>query len=430
MIEYYTPTQKLPSTAPHAVLRVLLRIGLWILALIIIAMVLGTCVLADELPLWFYPIAFPLVLTAILLLVIMSYVMRRVRRRRVLSIMSYVDQAIRLNMPLIPWLDAAARSEGRGLARRLEQLSMMLSHAVPIARAVDAAVPEASDRQVAVMAAAEQTGALSPALRSLVQEDRDLAPGDIAQAGFRVTYVTLVCVMILLATSFVLIFVMPKFEQIFLDFGIRLPPVTLALLEVGRHAGLPLVVLAIAWFVVVTARALERTFIGWRTRSIWRPLTDRLAWYLPIIRTSTRSRQYGDFCAAMASAMEGALPMQRAVHDASLVATNAVFRETVRAWAIAMETGVAPAEAARQAGLPHVMIGLLATSTDGDSATTVFRFLARYYHGRFSRAQALLQAAVVPAMVLCFAAIVAFIVLGLFLPMINLIDSVALSTGF
>jgi type II secretory pathway component PulF len=67
-------------------------------------------------------------------------------------------------------------------------------------------------------------------------------------------------------------------------------------------------------------------------------------------------------------------------------------------------------------------------TTTGLAATNmadVFRFLSRYYAGKFSRLAILLQGAAVPATAIAFGAIVAFVALSLFTPMIALINSVS-----
>jgi hypothetical protein len=64
-----------------------------------------------------------------------------------------------------------------------------------------------------------------------------------------------------------------------------------------------------------------------------------------------------------------------------------------------------------------------------DAAGT-FEFLARYYDGRFSRAAALLEGAVVPAMVFFFAFFVASAALGMFLPLVDLMNRVGELSGF
>jgi type II secretory pathway component PulF len=74
---------------------------------------------------------------------------------------------------------------------------------------------------------------------------------------------------------------------------------------------------------------------------------------------------------------------------------------------------------------------LATTSARGAAdAPATFEFLARYYDGRFSRAAALIEAAMVPAMVFVFAFLVGSVVLGLFLPLIDLINRVTDLTGF
>src|SRR5205085_9624302 len=97
-----------------------------------------------------------------------------------------------------------------------------------------------------------------------------------------------------------------------------------------------------------------------------------------------------------------------------------------------VEQGKSVSDAAREAGLPRLVVGMLATTSArgaADAAGT-FEFLARYYDGRFSRAAALLEGAMIPAMVFFFAFFVVSAALGMFIPLIDLLNRVGDLSGF
>ena len=88
------------------------------------------------------------------------------------------------------------------------------------------------------------------------------------------------------------------------------------------------------------------------------------------------------------------------------------------------------ADAARAAGLPGLVVGMLETGVAaGGEVPEVLRFLSRYYRARFSRAMAVVRGAVVPATVLAFAAPVLWIALSLFVPMVAMVEKLTADVG-
>jgi type II secretory pathway component PulF len=79
--------------------------------------------------------------------------------------------------------------------------------------------------------------------------------------------------------------------------------------------------------------------------------------------------------------------------------------------------------------MPPLISGMTTTGIVAANLAEVFHFLARYYAGKFSRLAILLRGAAIPAFTLLFGVIVAFIALGLFTPMISLINSVSKYPG-
>ena len=65
-----------------------------------------------------------------------AWLVRTIRRRRAMLILGYVEQAVRMNLPLSPMLDAAAASESGVLAYRLKALSYRLRCGEPLALAL------------------------------------------------------------------------------------------------------------------------------------------------------------------------------------------------------------------------------------------------------------------------------------------------------
>jgi type IV pilus assembly protein PilC len=409
------------------IVRVLLELAFWTVAAGVAMFALGL-VLALGLGV---PFGFLSPAVVLLMLPLIAKLMRTIRRRRGLMALSYLDQAVRLNLPLPRMLWAAQRSEGGRLGRRLHRLRLFVEQGYPIATALDEAVPEVTRRAVAIAGAAERVGRLPQALARLVDEERRRTAGDAATSTFYHAYPIVMLLFVNAILGMIMIFVIPKFEQIFKDFGCALPPLTQFVMTVSWSIG-PL--------LIVISGALAMWYLG---RSMWETLhpsafrgtgpmlgaLDRALWYLPVSHGVQRDRGLADVCAALADAFAAGAPADTAVSHSAGLRVNRVLRDRVAVWGQLIAAGGSLADAARRAGLPELLAGMLATARGPGDAADVFAFLARYYRARFSRTAALLEGALIPFVVLVFGAIVCCVALAMFLPMIRLMDQVTLYTG-
>jgi type IV pilus assembly protein PilC len=268
-------------------------------------------------------------------------------------------------------------------------------------------LPQALHRLVHEFAVAGRTDALSP-------------------IAFYRAYPLVLLVMMGTVVSLFSVFVMPKFQQIFKDFGTKLPLITQGMLNVAETLG-PLLVFALAVVVLVASGAsLWQTLYPTRFgRTIVRGVRDYLAWMTPILHGIEHDRGLADGFDLIADALAAGTPIDRAVTEASRLNVKLLLQRRFVEWEEELSAGGSISESARRSGMPDLVVGLLASARDASGVGDVFAFLARYYHSRFSRTAAILQGASVPVLVFLFGVLVGAIVLSLFAPLISLINAVA-----
>jgi type IV pilus assembly protein PilC len=351
----------------------------------------------------------------------------RVRRERATVILSYLEQAVRLNLPLPGMLDAARESEEPTTAARLNDVAELLEKGASVATALGRAVPEASARVVGLVGAAERTGRLPQALARIVRE-RERTPEQEARSAFGRWYPLLMTLVILGVGSVLMIFVMPKMEEIYKDYGLALPRPTRLLIAISRELyegqiieGVPLTLVVIVVAAVV--------ILGGMFQQIWTPARaslrvealDRLAWWLPVWHRLTLNRGLADACDTLAGGLRGGLPLTRAIEEAATLRINPVLRDRLQLWQGGIERGMPTDQAAREAGLPPLFCGMVGGAT-GDVPVQAVEFLASYYHSRFSRSRELLRAAAIPAMAIVFGGFVLFVAAGMYTPLLKMMD--------
>jgi type IV pilus assembly protein PilC len=326
-------------------------------------------------------------------------------RRRAIVVLSYLEQAVRLNLPLPAMLSAAAASEPPGTASSLRNLRDDLESGASIASALRQSTPAVGRRVTGLIDSAERLGQLPKTLRRIVHEIRHRRLDDAIDISFLKTYPPVLAAAILSITSMFMIFVMPKYKTIFADFHTDLPGTTKFLLLISD------------WFtddygwLILLLIVITATFL--------------LTTWLSKPNCFTRSRDWADVCRVMADSLEAGLPLDVALRAASELTIAPSVRRRLDRWADDVQQGQSPPDAARAAGMPPLITGMTTTGLAATNMADVFRFLSRYYAGKFSRLAILLQGAAVPATAIAFGAIVAFVALSLFTPMIALINSVS-----
>lgn len=419
-------TRRIFGIAVPGMLRVFVSIVIWATAGVV-----GIVVISGFLAVGFGRIFAwlgPLVL--VFLFFVALQVTRTLRRRRALMALSYVEQAVRLNLPLPRMLEAAERSESPRLRRRLMRVRQRLAQGFPVAQALSEGVPEISTKVIATVHASEGVGRLRVGLGRVLAEQRADAARTVGRVDVYRTYPLLMILVATAITWMLTVFVMPRFEQIFRDFDLRLPPITMHTLRAAGQLAPVVCILSggavVLWMIGLVWEAVHpRSLRGAMAIGAF----DRVRWYAPFWHAMQRDEGLAEVCAVMADGLDAGMPAGSTLAEASRLQVNAVLRGRVEDWSARVEAGAALAVGAASAGLPRLVSSMLATAGGRDGARNVFRFLARYYRSRFSRAAMLIEAAMVPLMVFIFAIIVACVALSLFLPLVALIESLLVPWG-
>jgi type IV pilus assembly protein PilC len=366
---------------------------------------------------------------ALLTTVALAMRARILQRSRAMMAVNYLEQAVRLNLPLPPMLAAAQATERGPMRRRLGHLRMEIEAGSPIATALRRASPGAPPRVIGLISAGERLGRLPQALHRTATTERHILRDRrrSLQSIMLRWYPMLIAVGVLPVFSMIMVFVMPKFQRIFRDFGLQLPGVTLWLLNVWDVMAWPLFIVAALGMALACARMFADLFPLRRPPRRRFGFLDRFTWSVPPWRGILRNRALGDVCHVIADALNAGQPADRAILDAGEISPNVFFRRQMQEWARYVGEGVPLADAAQRAAMPAIFSGMLRTARDSAGAAEVFAFLARYYDSRHSKAAALLEGAAIPAMVLVMAFFVVTLALGLFLPLVKLMEHLSSS---
>jgi len=175
---------------------------------------------------------------------------------------------------------------------RLTRLADMLDGGVPIDKALSR-VPGVVPNEVALAVAVGQyTGKLDSALKR-VSERRDSPQW---AEWMRLLYPLLILAIMASVTMFMMVFIIPKFEKIFLDFKMKLPYATELLIAASRWFTKYSFVPMMFWLALVAA---VNGFL----------VSSRVKWYLPPVSYFYRMNQRGRFLQTLGSMLESGKPV-------------------------------------------------------------------------------------------------------------------------
>jgi type II secretory pathway component PulF len=350
------------------------------------------------------------------------------RRQRGQVVLAHLGQATSLSLPLPAMLRAAAESEPRGTARRLRRVATQLEDGHPLAVALQKTMPELPARVVSLVGAGEANGTLPQTIESVLdRRAEELRRQNTSFAGIGGA-IGSVLFLAASAIQVLMVFVVPKFEMIFRDFGVPLPPSMRALVRASQPLGdvglMLMVVLFGAWLIWVAGRQAWMLVYDppHRTRGWGGRMWSRLRWRLPVLGAIDRDRGTADALAVIADAVQAERPLPAAIREGALPHLSEVLMARLNRWADAVEQGTAADRAARDAKLPAVLADLLVTARGPDDVVGALRLVSARSVDRWARRMAFVRAAGIMGLTLLMGLIVGWVAVALFSSMQVLFD--------
>jgi len=293
--------------------------------------------------------------------------------------------------------------------------------------ALQHAVPSCPGQLVTSLRLAEGLGQLPEALAEqerAIDAMLEVRTHTTAHGPHAAAYGTVMLLFIVSVAIWTMTVLIPRFKNIFVDFDVAVPPITSVfigiagwLVSTGLFVLLGVVVLMLIFGL---ERLLEGSDGGPASRMV-----AALRWALPF----TRPVDYGLGMARAIRTIKLSLRSgsERAFADGipTVVCATNYLRPRLSGFAQAVASGTIPSVAAREAKLGDVFVCALRMVERGEDPERVLGHAADYYEAiahRWWRAMAALS---VPLVTLALGALVAFIALALYTPLVTLIHSLA-----
>jgi type IV pilus assembly protein PilC len=233
-------------------------------------------------------------------------------------------------------------------------------------------------------------------------------------------------IVVLLVSSAIMIFLMvaiiPKFEQIFADMleGRALPPLTLFVMGVSERIkdSWPVMLVVIGGLFLFAA-GLRRFHFG-------RVALDSLKMILPLFGNLTRMGILARFARTLGTLMDSGVPVLQALTIVKETLDNEIIMQAVQEIHDSIKEGepmAAPVEANRI--FPPLFGGMVEVGEETGELPAMLLKVADLYEDEVDNTVAALSSIIEPLLIVLLATVVGTIVVALFLPMVSIIGNLS-----
>ncbi len=280
--------------------------------------------------------------------------------------------------------------------------------------------PKCFDRlYVNMVKAGEAGGALEVILRRLAEfkEKSQRLKGRITGAMVYPVVVIMVAIAIL---SFIMIYIIPKFEKIFKDFGMKLPDITQFLMDTSKWFATYWYVLPLfpmAYWLLIKLIRLNRT---------GNYILDRLYLYIPIIGPLIEKISVARTMRTLGTLIASGVPILESLSIVRETCTNAVFERMYQRIYESIREGDTICAPLRESRLvDDMVINMVDVGEETGDLDTMLYKIADVYDEEVDVMVEALLSLLEPIMVVILGLIVGTIVIALFYPLINLLETLS-----
>src|SRR5687767_8655869 len=233
------------------------------------------------------------------------------------------------------------------------------------------------------------------------------------------------CVVISIAVgivSMIMIFVIPKFEQIFVDFGTKLPGITMALLAISRwfanDYGWAYLLCAPILFILLV-RLIKLSEGG-------KYAIDAIKLKIPILGNILGKTAIARFTRTLGTLISAGVPILDAINITKETCGNEVYSRALAKVHDAIREGESMADPLRSTKVcDAIVVNMVDVGEETGDLDKMLMKVADNYDSDIDVLVSSLISILEPVMVVILGVIVGFIVIALFAPMISLIQAVS-----
>ncbi len=223
-------------------------------------------------------------------------------------------------------------------------------------------------------------------------------------------------------TAFLLVAVIPKFQQVFNDMlgGAALPPITQFVIDASgfvQHNGLQI-------FLAVVAFVVLMKIVGKTEKGAY--FFDVLKLKMPVTGTLTQRSAVSKFTRTLGTLLSSGVPILQSLTITRDTTGNRVLTEAIQNVHDSVKEGESMTQPLSQCKVfPPMVVSMVEVGEETGALADMLTRIANTYDDEVDNAVAGMTAAIEPTLIIVLAVVVGTIVIAMFLPMVKIIGSVS-----
>ena len=339
--------------------------------------------------------------------------------RRFLSFNQELVVLLRSGLPILQVLDTLLeRMEGGGLFDVLREVRDDIKGGSILSEAFGKFPRFFPPLYIASIKAGERTGDLPVTLGRYIayQKRVEALKAKVRSASF---YPILLTVAVVCVLTFLILYVIPSFTQIYADAKVQLPLVTRILIGFSTNftRSLPLLVplLLVLGFLLAGFLRSDRGLLAWH----------RLQLRLPFFGELARDYSLAGFCRTLGTTLSSGMPMVPALQMSRGTLNNRHLEAAMARATRRVEEGTSFSSALDQSAIfPIIALRMIGVGETSGALADMLGDVADYYEGEVERRLDRLTTMIEPAMMLIMGLLIGGIVIAMYIPIFQLAGTV------
>ena len=233
------------------------------------------------------------------------------------------------------------------------------------------------------------------------------------------TYPTVVAVVAIGATAFMLIFIIPTFAKMFSDFGGKLPlPTQIVIMLSNFLRNFWWAIIAVVVGVIVAIKQYYKTDAGHLA-------IDRMLLKVPVLGMVIRKGAVARFTRTLGTLISSGVPILSGLEITARTAGNRVVEQAVLATRDSISQGNTISDPLKQCGVfPPMVTQMIAVGEQTGALDEMLDKIATFYDSEVDTAVDALTAVIEPVMIVIMGVVVGGMVVAMYLPMFKLVTIV------
>jgi type IV pilus assembly protein PilC len=228
-------------------------------------------------------------------------------------------------------------------------------------------------------------------------------------------YPTVIALVAGAVVTFLLAFIIPRFEKIFASFGAKLPTPTRIMIMISKA------IRSYAVFGVIGVVIALFLFFKWRATPTGRRITDNITLKLPLFGSLSQRYTAVSFCSNLAILLRSGVNISRALEIVSQSIENVIIREEIESASSQIEAGESIAKAfAGVTNFPELAKQMIAVGDETGNLEDMLQNVSEFYEEEVEGLVDTITSLIEPLFIVFLGLVVGSIVISMFFPMFQM----------